>query len=241
MTYCVALKLRGGLVLCSDSRTNAGVDHIASFRKLQVFERPDERIIYIQSAGNLASTQSVISLLQKAITQSDRHILNVESLFDVAEIVGKTIRQVIQRDQGQNQGIDFGCNIILSGQIRGEESRLFHIYPQGNFIEASDDTPYFQIGESKYGKPILDRIITVDTPIEKAIQCVLISMDSTLRSNLSVGMPLDLISYTEDALCSPEIVRLDEFHPDFLKLRSAWSEGIKELFNSLPLYMQGES
>ena len=112
MTYCVALKLREGLVLCSDSRTNAGVDHIASFRKLQVFERPDERIIYIQSAGNLASTQSVISLLQKAITQSDRHILNVESLFDVAEIVGKTIRQVIQRDQGQNQGIDFGCNII---------------------------------------------------------------------------------------------------------------------------------
>ncbi len=241
MTYCVALKLREGLVLCSDSRTNAGVDHIASFRKLQVFEKPDERVIYIQSAGNLASTQSVISLLQKAITQSDRHILNVESLFDVAEMVGKTIRQVIQRDQGQNQGIDFGCNIILSGQIRGEESRLFHIYPQGNFIEASDDTPYFQIGESKYGKPILDRIISVDTPIEKAIQCVLISMDSTLRSNLSVGMPLDLISYKEGSLRSPEIVRLDEFHPNFLKLRSAWSEGIKELFNSLPLYMQGES
>lgn len=240
MTYCVALKLREGLVLCSDSRTNAGVDHIASFRKLQVFEKADDRIIYIQSAGNLASTQSVISLLQKAITQSDRHILNVESLFDVAEIVGKTIRQVVQRDQGQSQGIDFGCSIILSGQIRGEESRLFHIYPQGNFIEAGDDTPYFQIGESKYGKPILDRIITVDTPIDKAIQCVLISMDSTLRSNLSVGMPLDLISYKEDAFCSPEIVRLDEFHPNFLKLRSAWSEGIKDLFNSLPLYMNGE-
>tara|TARA_R110001592_G_scaffold62252_2_gene190368 strand:+ start:7284 stop:7889 length:606 start_codon:yes stop_codon:yes gene_type:complete len=190
---------------------------------------------------NLASTQSVISLLQKAISQNDRHILNIESLFDVAEIVGKTIRQVIQRDQGQNQGIDFGCNIILSGQIRGEESRLFHIYPQGNFIEASDDTPYFQIGESKYGKPILDRIITIDTPIEKAIQCVLISMDSTLRSNLSVGMPLDLMRYEENALCSSEIVRLDEFHPNFLKLRNVWSEGIKDLFNSLPLYMKSES
>lgn len=241
MTYCVALKLKEGLVLCSDSRTNAGVDHIASFRKLQVFEKTDDRIIYLQSAGNLASTQSVISLLQKAITQSDRHILNVESLFDVAEIVGKTIRQVVQRDEGQNQGINFGCNILLSGQIRGEESRLFHIYPQGNFIEASDDTPYFQIGESKYGKPILDRIITADTPIAKAIQCVLISMDSTLRSNLSVGMPLDLINYKEDSLYSPEITRLDEFHPDFLKLRNAWSEGIKDLFNSLPLYMNGES
>ena len=148
---------------------------------------------------------------------------------------------MIQRDQGRNQGINFGCNIILSGQIRGEESRLFHIYPQGNFIEASDDTPYFQIGESKYGKPILDRIITVDTPISKAIQCVLISMDSTFRSNLSVGMPLDLITYKEDSLCSSDIVRLDELNPDFLKLRSAWSEGIKDLFNSLPLYMDDES
>lgn len=241
MTYCVALKLREGLVLCSDSRTNAGVDHIASFRKLQVFEKPDERVIFLQSAGNLASTQSVISILQKAIHQGDKHVLNAESLFDVAELVGKTVRQVIQRDEGQNQGVNFSCNIILSGQIRGEEPRLFHIYPQGNFIEASEDTPYFQIGESKYGKPILDRIISVETPIEKAIQCVLISMDSTLRSNLSVGMPLDLITYKENSFKNFDIVRLDEQHESFLKLRTAWSEGIKELFDSLPLYIQEEN
>ncbi len=240
MTYCVALKLKDGLVLCSDSRTNAGVDHIASFRKLQVFEKPSERILFLQSAGNLASTQSVISLLQKAVQQHDRHIMNVESLFDAAELIGKTVRQVIDRDSGQNQGIDFGCNILLSGQIKGEEPRLFHIYPQGNFIEASEDTPYFQIGESKYGKPILDRIITSETPLIQAIQCALISMDSTLRSNLSVGMPLDLISYSADSFINTGIRRLDEQHEAFLKLRSAWSEGIKALFNDLPIFMQDE-
>ena len=238
MTYCVALKLSEGLVLCSDSRTNAGVDHIASFRKLQVFEKPGERIVFMQNAGNLASTQSVISMLQKAIHQSDKHILNVESLFDAAELVGKTVRQVIERDSGQNQGIDFGCNILLSGQIRGEEPRLFHIYPQGNFIEATEDTPYFQIGESKYGKPILDRIISSATPLDQAVQCALISMDSTLRSNLSVGMPLDLVSYQADTWKNPGIRRLDETHQAFQQLRAAWSEGIKQLFHSLPLFMQ---
>ncbi|MFV1873596.1 MAG: peptidase [Oleiphilus sp.] len=241
MTYCVALKLKEGLVLCSDSRTNAGVDHIASFRKLKVFEKPEERVIFLQSAGNLASTQSVISLLQKAIHQGDRHILNVESLFDVAELVGKTIRQVIDRDEGQNQGVNFTCSMLLSGQIKGEAARLFHIYPQGNFIEAGDDTPYFQIGESKYGKPILDRIMTVNTPMDKAIQCVLISMDSTLRSNLSVGMPLDLITYTEDSFTQSGIIRLDEEHEAFLNLRKAWSEGLKTLFDELPLYMTQNS
>jgi putative proteasome-type protease len=241
MTYCVALKLSEGIVLCSDSRTNAGVDHIASFRKLQVFEKPGERVVFIQSAGNLASTQSVISLLQKAIHQGDKHLLNVESLFDAAELVGKTVRQVIERDSGQNQGIDFGCNILLSGQIRGEEPRLFHIYPQGNFIEATEDTPYFQIGESKYGKPILDRIITAETGLTQAVQCALISMDSTLRSNLSVGMPLDLISYPANTCTNPGIRRLDEHDQAFLQLRSAWSEGIKALFNGLPLFMQQDT
>jgi len=237
MTYCVAIKLEDGLVLTSDSRTNAGVDHIASFRKLHKFEMPGERIIYLQSAGNLATTQSVLAKLEQDIKGSDRHILNANTLFDVAELVGRTIRQVIERDEGQNQGIDFGCNMLLSGQIKGDETRLFHVYPQGNFIEASEDTPYFQIGESKYGKPILDRIIEFNTPIKQALQCALISMDSTLRSNLSVGMPLDAITYINDSLESSNIQRITEDHEGFAQLRMAWSAGIKDLFDGLDMYL----
>ncbi len=237
MTYCVALKVQQGLVLTSDSRTNAGVDHIASFRKLHVLEVPGERVVFIQSAGNLATTQSVISLLQHQTRSAERHALNVPTLFDVAELVGKTIRQVIARDSGQNQGVDFSCNMLVSGQIKGDEPRLYHVYPQGNFIEASADTPYFQIGESKYGKPILDRIIEFSTPLDKALQCALISMDSTLRSNLSVGMPLDVIYYPADSLHSPGIQRIDETNERFLQLRAAWSEGIRKLFDSIPLHM----
>lgn len=240
MTYCVALKVRDGLVLTSDSRTNAGVDHIATFRKLHVLEVPGERVIFLQSAGNLATTQSVISLLQHQIKSAERHVLNVPTVFDVAELVGKTIRQVIQRDSGQNQGVDFSCNMLISGQIKGDEPRLYHVYPQGNFIEACEDTPYFQIGESKYGKPIIDRIINFDTPLDRVLQCALISMDSTLRSNLSVGLPLDVICYNADALENPGISRIDETNENFLRLRAAWSEGIRQLFDSIPLHMKGE-
>ncbi|MAS25255.1 MAG: peptidase [Oceanospirillaceae bacterium] len=238
MTYCVALKLKDGLVLTSDSRTNAGVDHIASFRKLHVQEVPGERVIFLQSAGNLATTQSVITVLQHQIKSAERHILNVPSLYDVAELVGKTIREIITRDSGQNQGVDFGCNMLVSGQIKGDEPRLFHVYPQGNFIEACEDTPYFQIGESKYGKPILDRIINFSTPLNRALQCSLISMDSTLRSNLSVGLPLDVIEYYNDALQSPGIRRIDEHDENFIKLRRAWSDGMRELFDGIPLMME---
>jgi len=236
MTYCVALKLNDGVVLCSDSRTNAGVDHIASFRKLHVFEIDGDRVIFLQSAGNLASTQSVINILQHAIRHEERHILNVGSMFEVAEIIGRTIRHVIDRDSGQSQGVDFSCNILVSGQIKGEEHRLFHVYPQGNFIEATEDTPYFQIGESKYGKPILDRIITHDTGLNRGMQCALILMDSTLRSNLSVGMPLDTIVYRKGGLSDPGIHRLDDTDDALIKLRQAWSEGIRDLFNGLPEY-----
>lgn len=236
MTYCVAIKVEQGLVLTSDSRTNAGIDHIASFRKLQVFEVPGERVIFVQSSGNLATTQSVITLLQTTIRNSERHILNVPTLFDVAEIVGKTARQVIKRDEGQAQGVDFSCSMIVSGQIKGEPPRLFHIYPQGNFIEAGEDTPYFQIGESKYGKPMLDRVVNFQTPLDRALLCSLVSMDSTLRSNLSVGMPLDLICYKADSLQCGGIVRLQEDNEMFRQVRKAWSDGIKDLFETIPSY-----
>lgn len=235
MTYCVAIKVESGLVLTSDSRTNAGIDHIASFRKLHILESPGERVLFIQSAGNLATTQSVITLLQTAIRNAERHVLNVPSLFDVAELVGKTIRQVIKRDEHQSQGVDFSCSMIVSGQIKGETPRLFHVYPQGNFIEAGEDTPYFQVGESKYGKPILDRVLDFHTPLDKALQCSLVSMDSTLRSNLSVGMPLDLICYHANSLNAGQIIRLQDDDAMFHKVRQAWSEGIKHLFNDMPL------
>tara|TARA_R110000868_G_C10892258_1_gene763715 strand:+ start:524 stop:1309 length:786 start_codon:yes stop_codon:yes gene_type:complete len=235
MTYCVALKVENGLVLTSDSRTNAGVDHIASFRKLHVLEVPGERVIFLQSAGNLATTQSVITLLQTTIRNAERHALNVPTMFDVAELVGKTIREVIKRDQGQSQGVDFSCSMLVSGQIKGEPHRLFNVYSQGNFIEAGEDTPYFQVGESKYGKPILDRIINFNTPLDRAMLCSLISMDSTLRSNLSVGMPLDLVCYHTGGMKNPGLIRLQEDDEMFHQVQIAWSEGIKELFDNLPL------
>ncbi|MFY0642574.1 MAG: peptidase [Bermanella sp.] len=238
MTYCVAIKLKDGLVLTSDSRTNAGVDHIASFKKLHTFEVANDRVLFIQSAGNLATTQSVLSIIEQNIKTAEKHILSTHTLFEAAEIIGRTIREVITRDEGQNQGIDFSCNMLLSGQIKGDTPRLFHIYPQGNFIEASDDTPYFQIGESKYGKPILDRIIKSDTSLDKALQCSLISMDSTLRSNISVGMPLDAITYKADSLICEKALRIDETHEGFMQLRNAWSTGLNALFDTLDRYIE---
>jgi len=237
MTYCVAIKLNDGLVLTSDSRTNAGVDHIASFKKLYTFEVKDDRVLFIQSAGNLATTQSVLAILEQEMKTAEKHILNTHTLFEAAEIVGRVIRSVIARDEGQNQGIDFSCNILLSGQIKGDVPRLFHIYPQGNFIEAGEDTPYFQIGESKYGKPILDRVIQFETPLDKALQCSLISMDSTLRSNLSVGMPLDCVTYQADSLHAENFIRIDETHEGFMQLRNAWSNGLKNLFDCLDIFV----
>jgi len=200
-----------------------------------------ERVIFMQSAGNLATTQSVISLIEQRIRQSDHHILNTASLFEVAEMVGHTVRSVIERDSGQNQGVNFNCNMLISGQIRDEAPRLFHVYPEGNFIEAGVDTPYFQIGESKYGKPILDRVIHHETTLEKGLQCALISMDSTLRSNLSVGLPLDALIYRNGQLKTDEIYRIDENNTQFQQLRQTWSEGIKNLFDSLPFFVVGSN
>lgn len=180
MTYCVAMHLSQGLIFASDSRTNAGFDQISTFRKMHSFSGPDRSLVLL-SAGNLATSQSVISLLDKRCSQDTANLLNVKSLFEAAELVGTTIREVLQRDNpgGGNGSVDFTCSIILGGHIRGEGQRLFNIYPEGNFIESTPETPYFQIGESKYGKPILDRVLTWDTPLDRAYQCALISFRST--------------------------------------------------------------
>ncbi len=237
MTYCVAMRLSSGLVFVSDSRTNAGVDHISTFRKLHVFHQSDERLLVIQSAGNLATTQSILSLLHRRCLDPDRpNMLNVESMYDAASLLGETVREVIARDSGANQGsmTDFSCNLLLGGQIQGEGLRLFHVYPQGNFIEATHDTPYFQVGESKYGKPIIDRVLTYDTGLDQAMQCALISMDSTLRSNLSVGLPLDVMIYPKDSFSKDQQHRITEDHPYFQMIRKGWGEGLLSIFAQLP-------
>ena len=230
MTYCVAMRLSSGMIFVSDSRTNAGVDHISSFRKLHVFQQEGERTLVLQSAGNLATTQSTLSLLRRACEDDGApNLMNCSSLYDVALLVGNTLRSVIERD-----GEEFGGSLMLGGQIKGEAPRLFQIYPQGNFIEASTDTPYFQIGESKYGKPIIDRVLHYHTPLEQAMQCALISMDSTLASNISVGLPLDVMIYPGDSFSCEQQYHLTEKHPYFSQLRQRWSSGLLSVFAQLP-------
>ena len=237
MTYCVAMKLAEGLVMASDTRTNAGVDHIATFCKMAVFEHPGQAVITLLSAGNLATTQSTISLLRQRIQGEGEHIFNQKSLYDVACLVGDTLREITDRDSPKvprQDGIDFGSSFLLGGQIKGEDVRLFNIYPQGNFIEASAETPYFQIGESKYGKPILDRVISYDTHLNEASKCVLISFDSTIKSNVSVGLPIDLMLYRADSLVLKEKYRVAETDPYFKEIRQAWSAGLRRTFESIP-------
>ena len=241
MTYCVAMRLDAGLLFASDSRTNAGVDHIATFRKMSLFEVPGERLIVLLSAGNLATTQSVVSLLRQRLAHKigpkDEHMHNRSSMYDVAELVGRTVKEIVGRDanaQSLGQGVDFGGNFIVGGQILGETPRLFHVYAQGNFIEACDDTPYFQIGESKYGKPIIDRVIRNNTSLKEAAKCTLISFDSTIRSNLSVGLPIDMLLYRAGSFAKAEPHRIGADDPYFNKLSRGWGEGLRRTFSKLP-------
>ncbi|MCY7386890.1 MAG: proteasome-type protease [Burkholderiales bacterium] len=238
MTYCVALRLDSGMIFASDSRTNAGVDHIATFCKMRVYEKPGDRVIVLLSSGNLAITQGVINILdrhQKA-PQGEDTIWTVSSMFDVAALAGDALREMQQRDGKMlmQSGIEASANIIVGGQIMGEDERLFHIYSQGNFIEASDETPYFQLGEAKYGKPILDRVLTPGTPQKEAAKCVLISFDSTIKSNISVGLPIDMLWYPRDSFRVGVQQRLREGDPYFSMLRQRWGGGLRRVFGELP-------
>jgi putative proteasome-type protease len=237
MTYCIAMRLDAGLLFASDSRTNAGVDHIATFRKMSVFEAADERLVVLLSAGNLATTQSVVSLLRQRIGGEAEHLLSCPSMYDVAELVGRTVKEILARDAAPEtlgQGVDFGGSFIVGGQIKGESTRLFRVYAQGNFIEAGDDTPYFQIGESKYGKPIIDRVIRTDTSLKEAAKCTLISFDSTIRSNLSVGLPIDMLLYRTDSFAPADPHRITADDPYYNKLCRGWGDGLKRAFAKLP-------
>jgi putative proteasome-type protease len=250
MTYCIGIRLDEGLVFLSDSRTNAGLDHIASFRKMMIYEQPGERFMVLLSAGNLSVSQSVRELLQvekieRGKDQEGLTIWNCDSLFDAARILGSTVRRVFAQDGPalKAAGVDFNASFILGGQIGGEAMRMFLVYAPGNFIEATRETPYFQIGESKYGKPILDRVITTTTPLDEAAKCALVSMDSTLKSNLSVGLPLDLLIYRTGQLQSEHFVCIDEHNPYFQFIRSTWGEKLHRVFESIddPQWNGGEA
>jgi len=238
MTYCVALRLDAGMIFASDSRTNAGVDHVSTFAKMRVFERKDDRVIVVLSSGNLAITQGVVNLLDrhKNAAEGTPTIWNVESMYDAAALVGDALRDMQQKDGPYlvQSNIDASANLLVGGQIRGEAMRLFHVYAQGNFIEATDETPYFQLGESKYGKPILDRVINTGTPQKEAAKCVLISFDSTMKSNISVGLPIDLLWLPRDSLRVGLQQRIREGDPYFTMLRSRWGGGLRRVFGELP-------
>ena len=238
MTYCVATLLNDGLVFLSDSRTNAGVDNISTFRKMTVFERRGDRVLVLMSAGNLAITQSVMSQLQLAFHAHDTtmNLGTVSTLYEAATCVGAAIRSVHARDAEslKEHGLDFSASFLLGGQIKGESPRLFQLYAAGNFIEATRETPYFQIGELKYGKPIIDRIIRPETSLRDAAKCALISMDSTIRSNLSVGLPLDLAIYRRDRLMLDELRQIGPEDEYFQIVRSRWGSALRTAFTELP-------
>ena len=237
MTYCVGIMLDRGLILASDSRTHAGVDNFAKFCKMNVFERAGDRVLVLLSSGNLAGTQAVIGILrQRAAAGGDAPSLwTSQSMFDTALLISDAMRDVDNRDgEYLAEGEGFNASFILGGQIKGEPPRLFRIYAEGNFIEASIETPYLQTGETKYGKPIIARVITRDTALLDAAKCVLVSFDSTMRSNLSVGMPIDLICYQRDSLEVGMRRRFDEGDPYFTALSKKWREGVREVFSRLP-------
>lgn len=237
MTYCVGVMLESGLIFASDSRTHAGVDNFASFCKLSLFERAGDRVIVLLSSGNLGGTQAVISILRQNGARPDcPNLWNVESMFDAALLVSDAMRLVDKRD-GQHltkNDNGFYASFILGGQIRGEPPRLFRLYAEGNFIEAGDQTPYFQTGETKYGKPIIDWAITRSTTLNDAAKCVLVSFESTMLSNLSVGMPIDLICYKLDTLAVTMRRRFEPGDVYFTTLSKEWSAGTREVFGRLP-------
>jgi putative proteasome-type protease len=236
MTYCVALRLDQGLVFLADSRTNAGVDHVSTYRKMTVYERPGERVLVLMTSGNLAAGQAVRQLVSETQDTDGISIWNASSLFDVARIVGDAVRKVRARDAAalEDAGIDFAMSIIVGGQIKGEPCRLFLVYSAGNFIEALAESPYFQIGESKYGKPVLDRMITPKSSLEEGAKCALVSMDSTMRSNLSVGLPLDLLVYEVDRLAVTRFAMIDANNEYFRMIHDTWGERLKQIFLEIP-------
>ena len=241
MTYCVGVLLNKGLVFMSDTRTNAGIDNISTFRKMFSWSVPGERVITLMTSGNLATTQSVVSLLEertKAKQERSPSILEAPTMFQVARLVGNTLREVVEANSSEGQEADstFNATIILGGQIKGGKPQLYMVYPEGNFLEASADTPFFQIGETKYGKPILVRAYEPDMSFEDALKLLMVSFDSTIKANLSVGLPLDYQIYKQDSFEMEDLRRIDKDDTYFRTISDGWGEALKIAFNSLPPY-----
>jgi putative proteasome-type protease len=241
MTYCVGILVREGLVMIADTRTNAGLDNIAVFRKLHLIETPGERVMAVATSGNLAVSQSVMTLLTDGIANPEtgvtESLASVDTMFRAAQLVGRAIREVHRIDgisDEQAQSGAFDVTILLGGQIKGRRLRLFMVYAAGNFIEATADTPYLQVGEHKYGKPILDRAVTEKTDLDQALKIGLISMDSTMRSNLSVGLPIDLVVIRRDACATDLTYRIDASEPYFHDLRERWSAALRAAHQAIP-------
>ncbi len=238
MTYCVAMSLDAGMIFASDSRTNAGIDQIARFSKMKVFAHDGERVIVTLSSGNLSITQNALSVLEQRAGAEDtqNHLWNVPSMFDVARLLGDSLREVKTVDAPYlvQSNIDASASFLVGGQIRGEPPRLFTVYGEGNFIEATPETCYFQAGETKYGKPIIDRVVARSTSLVDATKATVVSFDSTMRSNVSVGLPIDLLVYETDALCVKLKRRIDENDSYYQMVHSQWGEGLRRVFGQLP-------
>jgi len=239
MTYCVGLCLDQGMVFMSDTRTNAGVDNISTFKKMSTWEIPGERMITIMSAGNLATTQAVISTLKersKEVSERDPDILTAKSMFQIATLVGQTLKEVIAANANAGQRADsaFNATLLLGGQVGDGEMRLFLIYPEGNFIEAGKDTPFFQIGETKYGRPIILRAYEPNMSFEDAIKLLLVSFDSTIKANLSVAPPLDVHVYEKDSMKIGRTFRIEADDPYYLSISNGWGVALREAFTLLP-------
>ncbi len=239
MTYCVAAMIDAGIVFASDSRTNAGMDNISTYCKMKKFERTGDRVLVMVNSGNLAVTQATINHLEQAIRRNhEPNLMSVFSMYEVAELIGAAMREVRHRDGPflMENNVDCSASFIVGGQISGEYQRLFMVYAEGNFIEATPETPYFQIGEVKYGKPIIDRVIDAETCMDDAIKCVLVSFDSTMHSNLSVGFPIDLACYFRESLQKTNSHRFVEQDSYMQGLRQSWGEGVRRAFSQLPTF-----
>lgn len=240
MTYCVAALVDEGVVFASDSRTSAGADNIAIFGKMVCWEVPGERVVVVLSSGNLSTTQSVISLMRMRSKDSDGNprpdgVLGLKRMYEVADLVGRTLTEVVDRARAvRESGVDIDCSFIVGGQIDHHRPRLFRIYPEGNFIEASADTVFFQIGETKYGKPIIDRVVRSTTPLKQVAKAFLVSFDSTMRSNLTVGLPIDLLAYERDALRVTLRRRFVQGDKYFSEISGIWSAGLRRAFAEVP-------
>jgi putative proteasome-type protease len=232
------MSLDAGMIFASDSRTNAGVDQIARFSKMRVLSQREDRVIVSVCSGNLSITQGTYNTLDQRVRAGDNalNLTNAPSMYDVARLLGAAMREVNQRDGEylMQNNIDSSANFLVGGQIRGEPPRLFHVYSEGNFIEATPETCYFQIGETKYGKPIIDRVVTRKTGLLEATKCTLVSFDSTMRSNISVGLPIDVLVYEADSLRIHTQKRIEESDPYFQMVHTQWGEGLRRVFAQLP-------